>query len=142
MIPSGLMEKMRRMQTDMERSFNDFFRGEKGGVEGLALAPVDMYETENEIIAKFDIPGIDKNDIDVEVSNDTLEVKAEKSVEKEEKVEGAVMSERAYKGYYRQVSLPAYAKNEGVKAEYKDGTLTVSIPKDIDRIKRSKVNVE
>ncbi len=142
MIPSGLMERMRRMQTDMERGFNEFFRGESSGAEGMSLAPVDMYESENEIIAKFDIPGVEKNDIDVQVCNDVLEVKAEKTSEMEEKKEGSLISERAFKGYYRKVSLPAYAKSEGIKAEYKDGTLTVTIPKDVDKVRSSKVEVE
>ncbi len=141
MVPNRIMRRVRRMQSDMERTFNEFFGGESS-MEGMSPAQVDMYEADDEVIVKLDIPGVEKSDIDVQVSNEVLEVRAEKSMEKEEKKEGALMTERAFRGYYRQIPLPVYTKNEGVKADYKDGTLTVHIPKDEEKVKRNKVPVE
>jgi HSP20 family protein len=154
---------MRKMQEEMDRLFSEFFNFEspflalpaKGAFSNqlartaepsahLFKAPVDLYETDKEVIAKFDIPGVDKKDIDIRVAEDRLSVKVEKKSQKEEKSKDYYFLERSYAGFYRSVPLPPYIKSDQAKAEYKDGVLTIKIPKDEEKLKSKevKVNVE
>jgi len=141
---------MRKMQADMDRLFEDFYGEEglpfprssrallKGGKGELPIehkytspfrAAADLYETEKEIVAKIDLPGVNKADINLEISGNQLRVKAENKEEREEKKGDSYLIERSCSGYFRSLPLPPYAQSEGVKAEYKEGVLTVRIPK-------------
>jgi HSP20 family protein len=91
---------------------------------------VDIQQHGNEIIVTADMPGVDKNDIRINVRDDrTLEISAQKKMEKtEEEKTGFLRKERRYMGYYRSMMLPAAVDKTKAKASYNNGVLTVTLP--------------
>ncbi|HTR38531.1 MAG TPA: Hsp20/alpha crystallin family protein [Bryobacteraceae bacterium] len=90
---------------------------------------VDILETENELVLKADVPGVEMKDIDIQLENGTLTIKGERRFEKEEKDKGFHRLERSYGSFVRYFTLPDTVDPEKVKAEYNAGVLTVSLPK-------------
>jgi HSP20 family protein len=90
---------------------------------------VDIYETENELILKADLPEVKLEDIEVRVENQTLTLKGERKFEKDENVRGHHRIERNYGSFERSFTVPATVDAERVGAEYKNGVLTVKLPK-------------
>jgi HSP20 family protein len=91
---------------------------------------IDVNEDDKGFTVKADIPGVKKEDIQVEVDEDRVSVRAEAKKEKEEKKgEKVVYSERSYGMVSRSFSLPAAVDAKGAKAEYKDGVLSLVLPK-------------
>lgn len=131
-----IFDEMRRMQKEMDRMFQGFFEkprllGKKG--ENLPTSMktplVDLYQDEKEVIAKVELPGIDKKDIHLNVTERMLEIKAEKKKELKENKKGIYKEERSYSGFYRALPLPAEVDTEKAKAKMKDGILEVHMPK-------------
>jgi HSP20 family protein len=91
--------------------------------------PVDIYETENDIVLKAELPGIDPKDVEVRVEDNTLYLKGERNYEKEVKEQNYHRVERSYGSFARSFSLPNSIDADQVKAEYKDGMLTLTMPK-------------
>jgi HSP20 family protein len=103
---------------------------------------VDILETENELIIKADLPAVKLEDIDVRVEDGTLTLKGERSFEKSENEKGYHRIERSYGSFSRSFTLPETLNPEGVKAAFKDGVLTVTLPKkEIAKPKQIKVEV-
>ena len=91
---------------------------------------IDVKEDEKGFIVKADIPGVKKEDIQIDVDEDRISLRAEAKREKEEKKdEKVVYSERSYGMVTRSFSLPAAVDAKGAKAEYKDGVLNLMLPK-------------
>lgn len=90
---------------------------------------VDILETENELVLKADLPDVDLNDIDVRVENQTLTLKGERKFEKEDSAKGFHRIERGYGTFVRSFAVPAIVDTEKVAADYKNGVLTVKLPK-------------
>jgi HSP20 family protein len=90
---------------------------------------VDIFETENELTLKADLPEVKLADIDVRVEHQTLTVKGERKFEKDENVRGYHRIERNYGSFVRSFTVPSTVDAERVAAEYKDGVLTVRLPK-------------
>jgi HSP20 family protein len=90
---------------------------------------VDIYETENEVVLKADVPGIELKDIEVHVENQTLTVKGERTFEKEENAKGYHRIERSYGTFVRSFAVPPTVDTEKVAAEYKNGVLAITLPK-------------
>jgi HSP20 family protein len=110
------------------------------------VPPVDIREAENELVVKADIPDVKFEDIDVQLENGTLTVKGERHFEKEteeSKVKGGWHRvERSYGHFERVFTLPDTVNPEGVKADYKNGTLTITLPKkEIAKPRQVKVQV-
>jgi HSP20 family protein len=91
--------------------------------------PVDIYETEDAIVLKAELPGIDPKDVEVRVEDNTLYLKGERNYEKEVKEQNYHRIERSYGSFARSFSLPNSISADKVKAEYKDGLLTLTMPK-------------
>src|SRR5690349_11315543 len=91
--------------------------------------PVDIFETEDELVLKADVPDINVDDIDVRVENETLTIKGERKFEQHQANKAFHRIERSYGTFVRSFSVPATVKTEAVKAEYKNGILTVTLPK-------------
>ena len=135
-------EKMRRqMDSLLNNFFNDSFDKNISLLEGptkngrnelsLKTPATDLYETDREVVAKIEVPGVDKKDIKLEVKNGILSLRAEQNFEKEDKDEkkGYHRIERSYSGFVRSFSLPNNIDEEKVKASYKNGILEVHISK-------------
>ena len=90
---------------------------------------VDILETETALVVKADLPDVEQKDIDIQVENGTLSLKGERKFEKTEEKGGYHRLERSYGSFARYFSLPDTVDVENVKAEYKNGTLTLTLPK-------------
>ncbi|MDE3195867.1 MAG: Hsp20/alpha crystallin family protein [Acidobacteriota bacterium] len=97
---------------------------------GRPWAPaVDILETEDAITLKADVPQVNVKDLDIRVENNTLTLRGSRKFEKDEKVKGWHRIERSYGDFVRTFALPNTVDTEKVGADYKDGVLTVKLPK-------------
>src|SRR5947209_13344353 len=90
---------------------------------------VDIYETENDLVLKADLPDVNLKDIDVRVENQTLNISGERKFEQEENGKGYHRLERNYGRFTRSFAVPNSFDTEKISADYKNGVLTVSLPK-------------
>ena len=97
---------------------------------GRPWAPaVDILETEDAITLKADVPDVNSKDLDIRVENNTLTLRGSRKFEKDEKVKDYHRIERSYGDFVRTFALPNTVDTEKVGADYKDGVLTVKLPK-------------
>jgi len=90
---------------------------------------VDIFESENELVLKADVPDVDLKDIDVRVENQTLTIAGERKFEKNEKTKGYHRIERSYGNFTRSFAVPNSFDTESINAAYSNGVLTVTLPK-------------
>jgi HSP20 family protein len=103
---------------------------------------VDIFETDNELVLKADVPGVELKDIDIQIENGTLTLKGERKFEKEEKNKGFHRLERSYGSFIRYFTVPETVDSENVKAEFQHGVLTVTLPKkEVAKPKAIKVQI-
>lgn len=123
---------LRRFASELDRMFEEpwtAFGPRWEASEPRAWAPrLELFEKDNRLVARFDVPGMKKEDVHVEVREGRLVVYGERKHEKEEKKEGFYRSEREYGNFYRAVPLPDGAGFEDVKASMGNGVLEVSVP--------------
>ena len=121
------------LRREMDRMFDDFFGG-----GSLRLAPagwqgttpvVDVDETDKELIVTAELPGVSDKDVEVSLVGDILTIKGEKKAEHEEKDGNATYMERRFGSFSRSLRLPFEVKDEKVDAKFKDGVLTIRLPK-------------
>jgi HSP20 family protein len=106
------------------------------------VPPVDIVETENELIVKADVPDLKFEDIDVRLENGTLTLRGERKFEKKTDKGGYHRIERAYGSFDRSFTLPDTVDAEHVKADYKNGTVTITLPKkEVAKPRQIKVEV-
>ena len=103
--------------------------------------PVDIFETENELVLKADIPEVDPKSVGIQLENGTLTLKGERKFEEHKSGRGFHRVERSYGTFVRAFSLPETVDGEKVKADYKNGVLTVTLPKK-EVAKPKTINVE
>jgi HSP20 family protein len=118
------------LQGQLNRLFNDSFRnsGEESALTTWAPA-VDIFETPNELVVKADLPDVNEKDIDVRVENNLLTIRGERKFDKSVSEENYLRVERTYGAFSRSFSLPNTVNAEAIGAEYKNGVLTVTLPK-------------
>jgi HSP20 family protein len=105
--------------------------------------PVDILETENDLVLKADLPDMQLENIDVRVENQTLSIKGERRFEKEASEKGFHRIERSYGSFVRNFAVPNSVDTEKVSADYKNGVLTVKLPKkETAKPKQVKVEVQ
>jgi HSP20 family protein len=98
--------------------------------EHLTWAPrMDVYEKDNAIVFKAELPGLKKEDVEVQVEGEDLVIRGESKAESEVKDEDYYRSERSYGSFYRRMPLPAGVTPEQIQANLKDGVLEVRVPK-------------
>jgi HSP20 family protein len=125
---------LRQMTSELDRAFEDWpsfrpFFGLSGMSKSAAWSPkIDVFERDNRLVTRVDLPGMKKEDVSVEVTDGHLALSGERKHEKEEKKDNFYRSEREYGSFYRAVPLPDGVKLEDVKATFADGVLEVSIP--------------
>ncbi len=102
---------------------------------------VDIYETENELVLKADLPDVDPKNVGIQLENGTLTLKGERKFEDQKNGRGFHRIERSYGSFVRAFSLPDTVDGEKVKADYKNGVLTVTLPKK-EVAKPKTINVE
>ncbi len=119
-------EDMKEMQEKMNKMIKDASRAEFSSIKSAAT---DISETKDSIIIKIDMPGVEKEDIDLVLTEDSISVKSNKKKEELEEKEGFFRKERSYKGYNVYRTLPSKIIPETSEAEYKNGVLKVKAKK-------------
>lgn len=118
------------LQDQFNRLFNESLRNQPEESALTTWAPaVDIYETPNELVVKADLPDVNEKDIDVRVENNLLTIRGERKFEKSVSEENFLRVERTYGAFSRSFSLPNTVNAEKIGAEYKNGVLTVTLPK-------------
>jgi HSP20 family protein len=131
------------LQEQINRVFGDGV-GRTGEESNLTpWAPcVDIYETENELVVKADLPDVNPQDLDIRVENNILTIRGERNFEDKANEDNYLRIERTYGSFSRSFSLASSVNSEAIKADYQNGVLTLSIPKREEaKPKQIKVNV-
>jgi HSP20 family protein len=143
--PVGELTKLRRQ---MDRMFDDWprFLGRQMGEEGLRgewMPAVDICETKEAFEVTADLPGFDSKDVDVSVQENTLTIRGERRREEIKENETVHRIEREYGVFERSFSLPRSADSENIQAKYRDGVLSLTVPKREEAKPKSlRINVE
>lgn len=126
----------RQMDDLFERFFRDWedpfaIAGPVGGAgaEGMMMPSVDVAETEDEVQVTADLPGLTEKDVEVSLDNQILTLHGEKRMDREEKKKNWHVIERAYGSFHRSIPLPSGLDERRIKAQFKNGVLTVRLPK-------------
>ena len=126
---------------DIDRLFDSFWRGFSPltmggsgffpslGETGILKPKVDLSATEQEYLLTVEIPGVSEKDVTVDVSGNTMTIKGEKKQEKEEKDKNYYRIERSYGSFQRVLSLPEDVNQESIKASFKNGVLSITMPR-------------
>jgi len=116
------------LHSEMSRFMNGLFEG-PGRVTQSWVPPLDVWETENEVVYAFDLPGIPEDKIEIEVHDETLSVSAEREKVAEESTDRFYRFERRYGSFSRAVGLPQGTDESTIAASFRDGVLEVRVPK-------------
>ena len=134
-------QMMRRFTKDMERMFEDFngftvptffrrgfepFRMEFDDVKWVP--PLEVFFKDEQFMVRADLPGLTKDDVKIEVTDEFLTISGERKEEKEEKREGFYQTERNYGSFFRQIPLPENVKTENATATFINGVLEITMP--------------
>ena len=148
------------LRGEIDRLFDEFSRGwsvfpfgsrsfdweplwRRGAMFGPAVPAVDIAEKAQAYQITAELPGLDEKEIEVTVSDDGVRIKGEKKEEKEEKTKSFYRVERSYGRFERSVQLPMMVKGDKVEAAFKNGVLTVSLPKAEEaKAKSVKIKIE
>ena len=122
-------EEIRKTQERLNLLFEDFMPMKKWGDGNVFTPAIDIKEEENKLLVTTDLPGINKEDIEINLKEDMLEIRAKTGKEKETEEEGYIRKEREYTHFYRAVRLPSSVKEEGSTAKIENGVLTITLPK-------------
>lgn len=116
---------------ELQRELNRFFEG--GQKQETALntwtPAVDVYEDENAFLIKVELPEVSREDVKVNLEENTLSISGERRFENEDQRDGYHRVERSYGQFYRSFTLPPNVNAEAVSAQYKDGVLRLTLPK-------------
>lgn len=133
---------MRRFQDEFDRWFGSPGAGRnwlRSPEDQLDWAPaIDVFQRGSDLVVRTDVPGISKDDIEVEVNDDSLVIRGERRYEKEEEREGVYHSERSYGSFARVVPLPEGTITDSAKATFKDGVLEIVMQAPGREVKRGR----
>ncbi len=140
-------------ERDMDRMLEDFFgrrvrpwwpeRWSRASEMDVRPPSVDVFEEKDDIVVKAELPGMEKDNIEVNLTDHTLTIKGEKKKEEEVKGENYYRAERSYGSFLRTLELPKEVRADKVKASFKNGILEVRMPKTEEaKAKEVKVKVE
>ena len=135
------------IRDEMNRLFDNFFTGwpetRRGLLESEWAPSVDVAETDDEITVTAELPGVKQDEVDIAITDDVLTLKGEKKGGKEVKEKNYHRIERSYGSFQRSISLPSGVQADKAKAAYKDGILTITVPKTEEaKPKQIKIDVE
>ncbi|MEW5920933.1 MAG: Hsp20/alpha crystallin family protein [Bacillota bacterium] len=115
---------------DMEREMESMFERFPFRAGGQFRGPrVDIYQTENDVVVKAEIPGVAKDDLNVFVDDNSIRLSGQTRRDNQYKDENVYRTERFYGNFSRTIPLPANVKSEEARAEYHDGILSITIPR-------------
>ena len=130
------------LESQVGRIFNELFdRSQESNLTSWAPA-VDIFENEHELVVKADLPDVKPEELDIRVENNILTIRGERKFEKKVDEKNYLRVERSYGSFARSFSLANTVNSEAIKADYRDGVLTLTIPKREEaKPKQIKVNV-
>lgn len=132
---NDMIQTIKEKQDELEKAINDY-------TSNIPSKPVmDIMEDDDNVITKIDLPGVKKEDIKINLTEDTLEVTAKYSEEEEVEEANYIRRERRYGEMSRMTILPAKVKIEESTAKYEDGVLTITMPK-LEKKESFTINVE
>ncbi|HYM69259.1 MAG TPA: Hsp20/alpha crystallin family protein [bacterium] len=138
-------DEVTTLRRSMERMFDDFFtprQALRNATEPVAWEPaVEMFETQDSVVVRAELPNIDPKTVDVTVTDDAITLKGETKREEEQKGRNFYRRELRYGTFTRTLPLATEVKSAEAKATYKDGVLEVSVPKS-ERVKPTSVKVQ
>ena len=126
------MRNLFSLHNEMGRIFGDLFASQEDETdisETSWMPTVDIAETENGFEIRAELPGVSENDVNVSVTDNLLTIKGEKQQEEETEDKNYHRVERRYGSFQRSFTLPRHIEIDAIKAEFKDGVLTLGIPK-------------
>jgi HSP20 family protein len=132
---SNPFEELERLLERMGRQFEESSRTwESEGPSGWLTSEfeemaVDLVEHDEEFVVVVDLPGFDREDVDIQVTDHTLRIEAEREEDRDEREEQYLRHERRHESVRRSIRLPAEVDTEGVNARMKNGVLTITLPK-------------
>ena len=131
------------LRTEMDRLFERFLEPAWNELSTLGdwQPKVDITETKDTVVVKAELPGMKKEDLDLNISENLLTIKGEKKKEEEVKEKGYYYSERSYGSFTRTVELPKEVQTDKVRASFKDGVLEIRVPK-TEEAKRKEVKIK
>jgi len=131
------------LQREMNRLFDTLTPSENGDKHSSAFMPAaEMQETQNNVVLKLEVPGLEAKDIDVRVTEQAVAISGERQSETKKEERGMTRSEFRYGKFQRVIPLPARVQNDQVQADYKNGILSLMLPKAEDeKNKVVKVNL-
>jgi HSP20 family protein len=126
------MRNLASFQDETNRMFNEFFRGGSGEEAGWGVRtwapPMDIYETDDALVLKAELPGVSKDDVSIEIHQNTLILRGQRQHEAEVKDEQYHRVQRAYGTFQRSFVLPTLVDQEHVQATYKEGCWSCACP--------------
>ncbi len=133
--PWRLFDDFDRIFRDFRLGTEDFFLSHRWPAlvprdgSGVRHALVDLKDTGKEFVVQAELPGVAKEDLDIEVTEDGVEFKAKAKQEREEEGEGYYLKERSYRSWHRRVSFPSEVLPDKAEAKLEEGVLTLRAPK-------------
>jgi HSP20 family protein len=118
-----------RLHEEMDRLFRGVALPRLAGEEPQCTVAVDILEDKDNVLLKAEIPGVNPKDVELQVHDNVLTISGEKKLEHEDKKDNYVRIERFYGKFSRSFTLPPYVDAQKIEATYKDGVLTVTLPK-------------
>lgn len=151
-VSIGPLRMLDRFAQEMDRLFDDFGFGRGWLTPRLGLGwpgqlisrtdawlpDVEMLQRNNELVIRADLPGLTKDDVKVDVTEDAITIQGERKREHEEEKGGVYRSERSYGSFSRVIGLPEGAMTDQAKAIFKDGVLEVTMPAPPESVKRGR----
>ena len=126
-------QEVTSFQESVNRLFDNFFRSPRGEDNGLTstgwMPPVDIYETENEVVLKVELPEVDIKNVNINAENNILSIQGERTLSEETKEDNYRRIERTYGAFARSFTLPGTVDTTKIAAKYKDGILRLVLPK-------------
>jgi HSP20 family protein len=132
------------LQDEINRLFDLSFEKKpvvSGIYSGTDYPVVDVFDNDNEIVVRADIPGVEKDKIEISVTEDALTIKGCKEGSKEDKEKNYYRSERSYGCFQRAIGLPSEVEHDKINATYTDGVLEVKLPK-AEKAKPKQISVK
>jgi HSP20 family protein len=122
------------LQSDVNRLFDSFFGTRRSnGVAQRWVPPMDLVESDEHLVLRADLPGLKREDVNIEVKDNVLTISGERKDHREDKTEGYYRVERAFGSFSRSLNLPDGVDPNAVDAKFDDGVLEVRIPKPEER---------
>ncbi len=129
------------LKSQMDKIFESLMGEGEDIRTGSWVPPVDIYETENEIVIKAEVPGVSQKDIEIKVEDDTLIIRGEKRFERDMEKETYHRAERVYGKFQRSFILPKSIEKDNIKATLKQGVLTLVLPKK-EEVKPKEISIQ